>query len=329
MSEPPPSSVPSPASAPSRANFPRLAFAGTPAFAAHILQRLIAAGLAPSLVLTQPDRAAGRGRQRRSSPVRQAALAASIPVATPASAAQIQPAMATADFDVLVVAAYGLLLPPAALHWPRLGCINVHASLLPRWRGAAPVERALIAGDRQTGVSIMQMEEGLDTGPLFETAAVEIAADTTGAALEQHLAELGAGLLIDVLPDLSWRTPRPQQGPATYARKLATGDSVPDWERSAAQLQRQVLALAHRAPVHARLDGTRVQLLSASARATGHTGRPGTLLASGKQELLVACGAGALAIESLRVIRGKGRVLAPRDARNGFPGLFRPGARFQ
>lgn len=306
-----------------------LAFAGTPAFAAHILNRLIDAGRTPRLVLTQPDRASGRGRKLSPSPVKQAALAASLPVVTPASAAGIQPAMATATFDVLVVAAYGLLLPPAALGCPRLGCINVHASLLPRWRGAAPVERSLIAGDRQTGVSIMQMEAGLDTGPVFATAAIDIAPRATGAALENELAGLGAGLLLDVLPDLEHLTARPQQGPATYARKLGPGDSVAEWRRSADELDRRIRALAHRAPLHATLEGTRVQLLAAAARDTAGAGEPGTILAAGKHEILVACGSGALALESLKVIRGKARVLTPRDARNGFPSLFRPGARFQ
>ena len=306
-----------------------LAFAGTPVFAAHILEQLIGAGCPPRLVLTQPDRGVGRGRKRSSSPVKRAALAASLPVSAPAAAAGVQPALAAATVDVLVVAAYGLLLPPPALHQPRLGCVNVHASLLPRWRGAAPVERALIAGDRETGISIMQMDEGLDTGPVYRQSRLEIGRGMTGLALENALADLGAKLLLEVLPELEALTPRPQQGTPAYAPKLGPADSVPDWRQSAVELERRIRALTERAPVCATLDGTRVQLLAAQPRDSSGAAQPGTVLTSAKREILVACGAGALALEVLKVNRGKGRAMGPGDARNGFPDLFRPGARFQ
>ena len=306
-----------------------LAFAGTPLFAACILEQLIGAGYPPRLVLTQPDRAVGRGRKRSPSPVKQAALKSSLPVSTPACAAEIQPAVAAATVDVLVVAAYGLILTPRALQQPRLGCVNVHASLLPRWRGAAPVERALIAGDRETGVSIMQMDAGLDTGPLYKQANIEIGPRMTGMALENALARLGAALLLRVLPELEALTPRAQHGTSTYAAKLGPGDSVPDWRQSAVELERRIRALAHRAPVSASLAGTRVQLLAAQPCDTPDTAQPGTILASGKRDILVACGTGALALEVLKVNRGKGRAMRADDARNGFPDLFRAGARLQ
>ena len=306
-----------------------LAFAGTPAFAAHILEAMIAAGHSPEMVLTQPDRGAGRGRKRIPSPVKRAAMAASLPVGTPLRPADILPALASTRVDLLVVAAYGLLLPRQALEFPRLGCVNVHASLLPRWRGAAPIERAMIAGDRETGISIMQMDEGLDTGPVFSQARIPIGPRATGRTLQNALAELGAEALLEVLPNLEGLMPRPQGGPATQARKLGPQDSVPEWRQSAAELDRRIRALAHRAPVWATLEGTRVQILSAMPRENSCAAEPGAILPSGRQEILVACGSGALAIESLKVIRGKGRGMGPGDARNGFPGLFRAGARFR
>ena len=281
------------------------------------------------MVLTQPDRRAGRGRRPAPSPVKQAATAASLPVETPNGPADILPALASMRVDALVVAAYGLLLPRRALEHPRLGCINVHASLLPRWRGAAPVERAMIAGDTETGVSIMRMDRGLDTGPVYRRARMRIGARATGQELDNALSRLGAELLLDVLPNLAALTPDPQDGPATYAPKLGPHDSVADWRRSAVELDRRIRALAYRAPVRAGLEGTRIQLLSAMPRESSTSAEPGTILPSGRHEILVACGSGTLAIESLKVNRGKGRTMGPGDARNGFPGLFRPGGRFQ
>ena len=289
----------------------------------------MAAGHVPQLVLTQPDRRAGRGRKPAPSAVKQVAAEASLPVETPNGPADIFPALASTKVDVLVVAAYGLLLPRRALEHPRLGCVNVHASLLPRWRGAAPVERAMIAGDPETGVSIMRMEVGLDTGPVYKQARIPIEPRATGLTLENALSRLGADLLLDVLPDLERLAPDPQSGPSTYAPKLGPHDSVADWTESASDLDRRIRALAHRAPVRSSLGGTRVQLLSAMPREESRTAEPGTVLPSGRREILVACGSGALAVDSLKVNRGKGRTMGSADARNGFPDLFRPGARFQ
>ena len=308
---------------------PSIAFAGTPAFAADILEALLAAGHRPLMVLTQPDRRAGRGRKPAPGPVRRTATAASLPVETPDGAAGILPALAPVAVDALVVAAYGLLLPRGALEHPRLGCINVHASLLPRWRGAAPVERAMIAGDPETGVSIMRMEEGLDTGPVYRQARIPIEPRATGRTLESALSRLGAELLLDVLPALERLTPTPQGGPATYAPKLRPQDAVAEWRQSAADLDRRIRALSHRAPVRSSLGGVQVQLLRATPREESHAAEPGTVLPSPRGEILVACGSGAVAIDSLKVIRGKGRAMGPGDARNGFPDLFRPGARFR
>ncbi len=306
-----------------------LAFAGTPGFAAQILEQLLGNGSRPELVLSQPDRRAGRGRKAVPSAVKQAALAATLPVATPARATDIQPVLASANADVLVVVAYGLILPAAALAQPRLGCINVHASLLPRWRGAAPIERALMAGDTETGISIMKMDEGLDTGPVFRQARLPIGARTTGLDLHGALAELGGELLLAVLSEIGTLKPEAQTGTATRALKISRNDSIPDWGRRADELDRRIRALAHRAPVFAHLNGTRVQLLSATPLERPTAAEPGTIVESGKREILVACGSGLLSLDSLKVVRGKGRTMAAADARNGFPNLFFAGARFQ
>ena len=307
----------------------KLAFAGTPSFAAHILERLLVGGYRPELVLTQPDRRRGRGRKLTPSAVQQTARAAGLPTETPARAVDIEPALVSAQVDVLLVVAYGLILPASALAQPRLGCINVHASLLPRWRGAAPIERAMLAGDTETGISIMQMDEGLDTGPVFRQARLSIGAHSTGFQLESALAELGAELLLGVLPDIETLRPAPQVGAASYAPKLGRNDSVPDWRRPADQLGRQIRALAHRVPVTATLEGARVKILAATPRERRDEAEPGTLLESAKHRILVACGSGALELDFLKINRGQGRTLAAADARNGFPGLFFAGARFQ
>jgi methionyl-tRNA formyltransferase len=225
----------------------RVAFAGTPEFAVPTLRALM--GSAHSLVgvLTQPDRPRGRGRHVTPSPVKEAA-GTSVPVAQPASlktAADREPLAAWGP-DVLVVVAYGLLLPPAVLAIPRLGCVNVHASLLPRWRGAAPIERALLAGDERSGITIMLMDEGLDTGPLLLQQSIPIAPGDTGGSLREKLAALGAPLLLEALAGLSEGTlharPQPAEG-VTYARKLEKREAPIDWSLPAARIERQVRAL--------------------------------------------------------------------------------------
>ena len=313
---------------PESAPLPSLAFAGTSEFARRILASLVAAGRRPRLVLTQPDRRAGRGRPLSPSAVKRFAADASLKVETPQSADAIAPALAGAAPDLLIVAAYGLILPSAALRCPRLGCINAHASLLPRWRGAAPIERALIAGDRETGISLMQMDEGLDTGPVLAQCRIPIGPRATGAELESSLADLGAKLLLQTLPVLSQLAPRPQRGPVSHAPKLRRDEAAADWRQSAVELERRIRALAHRMPAFGTLGGVRVQVLAASASAARLDAEPGAILLAGKGRILIACGQGALNLEALRLNRGKGNVLGPREARNGFSQLFRPGARF-
>src|SRR5690606_2826990 len=208
---------------------PRLVFAGTPAFAVPSLEALIAHGMPPLAVLTQPDRPAGRGRRLTASAVKLCAEAHGIPVRQPATLInrEVLDELAALAPDALVVAAYGLLLPPAVLALPRVGCVNVHASLLPRWRGASPVQAAILAGDPETGVSLMRMDEGLDTGPVYARAAVDIGPDETAGELEARLARLGAELLASKLPDvLAGRlaaVPQPAEG-ATYAPKVKKED---------------------------------------------------------------------------------------------------------
>ena len=307
----------------------RFAFAGTPEFAARALTGLLQCGLRPCLVLTGPDQRRGRGRKHRPSPVKQLAARAGMPVETPANAQEAAAALAGRRLDTLVVAAYGLILPKRLLELPRYGCINLHASLLPRWRGAAPIERALMAGDGQTGASIMQIDSGLDTGPVIAQATLPIGPESTGANLSDAIADLGARLLCDILPNLPSMRPQPQTGQATYARKLGPGDALADWTQSAAQLERNIRALAHRLPVHSALDGARVQLLAAEALSGAADGHPGEIVTADRHGIVVACGTDALRVKQLRLNRGKGATLGPAQAINGFGDLFRAGASFR
>ena len=303
----------------------RLGFAGTPAFAERILHALIESPHSVNWVLSQPDRPFGRGRRTVPSPVKQRALEAGIPVSTPArlSEADAEPLR---DLDYLVVAAYGLILPPVILDAPRHGCINVHASLLPRWRGAAPVERAIMNGDAETGVCIMQMDAGLDTGPVYLSRAVAIAETTTGGALSAELASLGAELLIEFLatPDLE---PTPQNDTkASYAPKITAADTRIDWRRSAREIDRQIRALRDRSPAYSRLEGERVRVLEAAPEP--RTASPGRVMVDGRR-LWVGCGEGRLEIRRLQLARGKGRPLDTRDALNGHADLLRDGVSFE
>ena len=307
----------------------RLGFAGTPAFAARILEALLASEHIVALAFTQPDRPAGRRRQPTPSPVRRLAAAHGVPVRTPASLRG--EASSLAGLDALVVAAYGLLLPPAALAAPKRGCLNVHASLLPRWRGAAPIERAIMAGDADTGVSIMRMDAGLDTGPVLLRRRVSIERTETGATLQAKLACAGAAALLHCLDRLDTLAAQIQDdAQATLAPKLTAADSVIDWARPAIDIERQVRALAGRQSAWATLAGQRVNILA--ARAASEAGAqagwgPGCLRRLGR-DLAVGCGAGALILDTVQVARGKGRPMSSRDAANGYPALFQPGRCF-
>ena len=304
----------------------RLAFAGTAPFAATILERLLASDHDLAAVYTQPDRPAGRGRKLSPSPVRRLAHARGIDVHTPTN---LEPeARAFATFDAVVVAAYGLILPRAVLAAPRHGCLNVHASLLPRWRGAAPVERAIMAGDRETGVTIMQVDAGLDTGPIYCHRHLPLDDRSTGAAVTDALAHLGAEAMLHTLGRLGTDTPRPQDdAEATYADKLSAADAVVRWTRDAAALDRQVRALSGRLAAYTTTDdGTRIRILAARPVQHDAPGAPGTL-ARDEVGWSVACGAGRLVLETVQLNRGKGTPLAIMSAANGYPRIFFDGAR--
>lgn len=309
----------------------RVGFAGTPQFAATILEYLINQDLIPVVVYTQPDRPSGRGRKFLSSPVKQLAETRNIPVRQPKS---LKSETVDVELDVLIVAAYGLLLPKHVLDAPRFGCINVHASLLPRWRGAAPVERAIMAGDQRSGVTIMLMDEGLDTGPIYSSAEVAISPSMTGGELEALLAQVGARELAACLESLGSSTPEPQTGPATYADKLTAADATIDWTRPAVALRNQIRALTERMPASSEHDGLRIRILSATAEPMPGTSEaeqflPGQIAQADKAGIVVACGDGnALTITELQLNRGKGKRMNAAAALNGYPELFKPGHYF-
>jgi methionyl-tRNA formyltransferase len=303
----------------------RLGFAGTPEFAAIQLAALLEAGYEVDPVYTQPDRPRGRGRKTTPSPVKALALAQSLPVLEPAS---LKKEVLRDDLDLLIVAAYGLILPRHILEAPRLGCLNVHASLLPRWRGAAPVERAIMAGDGETGVCLMKMDEGLDTGPVYACERTPIEPGESGGDLERRLAHLGADLLIRTLPDIATITPRPQpEEGVTYAHKLTAADSIVDWGASAIAIADQIRALADRRPATVLIGDVRMRLLAAEALDQAPGQPPGTLESANREGLLVACGSGTLKINRLQLNRGKGKPMGASAAINGYPDVLAPGAR--
>ena len=303
----------------------RLAFAGTAPFAKTILDRLLQSRHDIAVVYTQPDRRAGRGRKLTPSPVRTAAQALGIPVHTPSQLDQ--EASRFGAYDCVAVAAYGLLLPPALLAAPRFGCLNVHASLLPRWRGAAPVERAIMAGDSETGVTIMQVDAGLDTGAIYVKRTLPLDDRSTGAAVTDALALLGADALVDTLDELGTKTPVPQDDAlATYADKLTPADAEVIWTRDARAIGRQVRALGSRMAAYTTAsDGVRMRILSARAE-PGEGGQPGTLLRD-QRGWSVACGRGVLMLETVQLNRGKGTPITVGSAANGYPRVLFDGAR--
>ena len=283
----------------------KLIFAGTPEFAAQSLRAILSTENQVVLVLTQPDRPAGRGMVLQPSAVKQVACEHGIEVFQPPTlrdpAAQAR--LAAVGADAMVVAAYGLILPQTVLDLPRHGCINIHASLLPRWRGAAPIQRAIQAGDTETGVSIMQMEAGLDTGPVLLREALPITEGDTAASLHDRLAELGARLIVDALRNLPL-TPCPQRSDGvTYAAKIDKAESMLDWRLPALQLSRQVRAFNPFPGTLAYLDGTSMKIWKAVPDANG--GVPGTVLSANKDGIVVACGEGALRLCELQKAGGK------------------------
>jgi methionyl-tRNA formyltransferase len=269
----------------------RIAFMGSPAFAVPALRALHAAGHEIAMVYCQPPRPAGRGHALRRCAVHEAALALGLPVRSPARLRHDQAghaAFAALGLDAAVVAAYGLILPQAMLDAPARGCLNIHASLLPRWRGAGPIQAAILAGDSETGITVMRMEAGLDTGPMLLREAVPITATTTTPELHDTLAALGAGLILRALAEHPPAVPQPEAG-ASYAPKLGRDDARLDWRLDAAMLDRRVRALNPWPGTVTALDGAALKVLA--ARPEPGDGPPGTLL---DDRLLVACGGGAL-----------------------------------
>jgi methionyl-tRNA formyltransferase len=290
----------------------RVGFAGTPAFAATALAAIADAGFDLPLVLTRPDRPQGRGLRVLPSPVKALAEARGLAVLTPPTlrTPEARAPIVAHPLDVLVVAAYGLILPPEVLAWPRHGCVNIHASLLPRWRGAAPVERAILAGDRETGISLMQMDAGIDTGPVIEQIRVPIADDDTGATLTSRLAGAGAEAIVAALARLREAgtlraTPQSEAG-ATYAPKLARAEAAIDWTAGSADIARRVRAFAPLPGATATLGGRSIRVRRADAvAAPGARARPGTVVAAGPAGIVVACGEGALRIAELQPAGGR------------------------
>jgi methionyl-tRNA formyltransferase len=296
----------------------RIAFAGTPEFAAVALRALLDAGCEVALVLTQPDRPAGRGQKLVASPVKQVALAHGIPVHQPARLKdpETHAPLVEASVDVLVVVAYGLILPQAVLDIPGRGCLNIHASLLPRWRGAAPIQRAIEAGDAQTGVTIMRMDAGLDTGPMLLAYALEIGAGETASTLHDKLALLGGRLIVLALrqfDDLKLTT-QPEEG-VTYARKIEKAEAAIDWTQPAAVIERRLRAFDPFPGCTTRLGGDTLKVWRAEL--TEGQGRSGEILALAPAGITVACGAGALRLVALQ--KPGGSRLASADFLRGHP----------
>jgi methionyl-tRNA formyltransferase len=303
----------------------RIIFAGTPAFSVPCLEACRASGAEVVAVYTQPDRPAGRGRKLTPSPVKQAALAAGIPVEQPPTLKTVE-ARATLEAyrpDLLVVVAYGLILSRKVLAIPRLGCWNVHASLLPRWRGAAPIQRAILAGDAESGVDLMQMEAGLDTGPILLERRTPIAREDTGGSLHDRLALLGAEVLAEGLRralagDTLVARPQAEAG-VMYAHKLEKAEARLDFSRPALALERQVRAFDPWPVAEAEVAGEHVRIWSAQAIDQARHLPPGSLVAAQREGIDIACGEGVLRVQSLQ--RAGGKRISAADYLNARPEL--------
>ncbi len=286
----------------------KIIFAGTPVFAARALAALIPQHEIVA-VLTQPDRPSGRGLHLQPSPVKLLAEQNAIPVLQPVTLknTEIQLQLEALKADVMIVAAYGLILPAAVLQIPKFGCLNIHASLLPRWRGAAPIQRAILAGDNETGITIMQMDEGLDTGEMLYKASCKIELNDNAQTLHDKLAELGAHAIIETLNKLeqgSLLREKQEEDNACYAAKLSKTESQLDWTKTAEQLDREVRAYNPFPVAYSSLNGTTVKIWKARVSAAG-AGTPGTVLNVVKDGIEVACGMGALNLELLQRPNGK------------------------
>ena len=283
------------------------------------LRLLLESGIKPVAVLTQPDRPAGRGKKLTASPVKEVAVANGIDVLQPTTLRDddIVAQLLALDADIMIVAAYGLLLPQNVLDIPRHGCLNVHASLLPRWRGAAPIQAALLAGDKQSGVCLMSMTAGLDCGPVFAETALDIGAGETAGELHNRLAAAGAALLVEHLSSILAESINPQaqdERLATYAPKIKTSDAAIDWRRPALELERQVRAYNPVPGAYFMLGDERVKCWRASA-GTGNGATPGVVTAASPDGVVVACGDGTLCLQELQR-PGKKRVTALQFSAN-------------
>jgi methionyl-tRNA formyltransferase len=283
----------------------RIAFAGTPEFALPALQALIESGHEIVGVLTRPDRPRGRGRQIAPSPVKEVAVAHALPISQPETLATSEgrAALETWRPELLIVVAYGLILPPSVLALPPRGCLNIHASLLPRWRGAAPIQRAILAGDAETGISIMQMDSGLDTGPVLLERRMGIDPTATSGTLHEQLANLGAEALLEALRELAAGRARPRPQPAegaTYAAKIGKSEALIDWRSSATAIDRQIRAFNPWPAAETRLDGEPLRVLGARAEEGTEPAEPGTITDIRRDAIVVRCGEGRLALTQLQ-----------------------------
>lgn len=309
----------------------KIVFAGTPPFAAWHLETLLGTSHQVIGVYTQPDRASGRGKQLQPSAVKSVALSHGLPVYQPASlrSPEEQQILAALQPDVMIVVAYGLLLPQAVLDIPRFGCINVHASLLPRWRGAAPIERALLAGDDKTGITIMQMDKGLDTGAMLYRKSLDISATDDRQTLETRLAEIGREGLVHCLDNLQEIRNHAQvqdDSLSTYAHKLEKNESLIDWSKDAETVNRQIRSGIGRTPAFSFLQGERIRLLQALPQKSTANVPPGTIVEASKNALRVACQESVLDVTWLQ-IPGK-NAMHIRDILNSRKELFAPGQHF-
>lgn len=308
----------------------RILFAGTPEFAAIHLRGLLESEHQLLGVYTQPDRPSGRGKKLQASPVKQMAEAAGIKVFQPASLKNeaAQQELAALGADVMVVVAYGLILPREILDAPRIACLNVHASLLPRWRGAAPIQRAIEAGDAESGITIMQMDAGLDTGNMLATASCAIDHNTTAASLHDQLAELGLPLLLEVLGSLPEHLANGRvqnEELATYATKILKPEAEINWRESAEVVAGKIRAFNPFPISYTFLSGERLKIHAAHARnEAGMAASPGTILTSAPKTIVVACGEGQLHISQLQLPGGK--ALSAEQLMNAKSALFAPGA---
>jgi methionyl-tRNA formyltransferase len=309
----------------------RIAFAGTPVFAAKHLKVLISAGYNILGVYTQPDRPSGRGKQDKPSPVKTLALDSSLPVFQPRSLKidETQKQLEALNLDVLIVVAYGLILPQAVLDTPRFGCINVHASLLPRWRGAAPIERAILAGDETTGITIMQMDAGLDTGDMLLSKATPIETDDNSESLTNRLAEIGQEALLDVLQQIQSETLLPRQQDnklSTYAAKLGKEEALITWNKDAVEIQQQINALYPRSPAYCFYKGQRLRIIQADAQTQALSIEAGTIDQVDQNGLIVACNNSNLLIKKIQ-LPGKAEI-SIKDFLNGRRDYFTVGTIF-